>query len=350
MTVTVPQVFLDANIVIAAGKPPGGPEIVRVADLVEAGMIRVLTTDLTVTEIAKKHAENDFQLVKDFARPHVRRALESALKIDMPEINRDEMRDRLMGQQSDSVTKMMARLKAKTLSIDDVEPSIVFDAYARGEGFFSGDGKKDQFPDAFIFERLKAEASEANPVIIVSNDGDYAGPVAETENIELVTSLPELFTSLGLEFEPPQVDAFLEENKDILAIHVNDELEGWGLVGDVEDSEIDDVAVTDLAIVKLIAFTSVEPGDTVILIGELEVTAHISYSHPDWDNASYDSEDKVLIPWTTVTGETEVTLPVDLSISIEVSEDTGELLKIDAISFRSDRFQYVVLHPPEDYK
>lgn len=42
----IPKVFLDANVVIGAGKPPGGPEIARIVDLVEAGLISVLTTDL----------------------------------------------------------------------------------------------------------------------------------------------------------------------------------------------------------------------------------------------------------------------------------------------------------------
>jgi hypothetical protein len=30
-----PMVFLDANVLISAGKPPGGPEVTRVRDLVE---------------------------------------------------------------------------------------------------------------------------------------------------------------------------------------------------------------------------------------------------------------------------------------------------------------------------
>lgn len=53
MPTKVPSVFLDANIVIRAGKPPGGPEIDRVGDLVDAGLVKILTTDLTVTEVAK---------------------------------------------------------------------------------------------------------------------------------------------------------------------------------------------------------------------------------------------------------------------------------------------------------
>src|SRR5207249_582617 len=56
------KVFLDANVVIGAGKPPGGPELSRVIDLVEAELVTVLTTDLTITEVVKKHVQNDFEL------------------------------------------------------------------------------------------------------------------------------------------------------------------------------------------------------------------------------------------------------------------------------------------------
>jgi hypothetical protein len=43
-----------------AGKPPGAPLIPRVADLVDAGMIKVVTTDQTKTEIAKKPRRERF--------------------------------------------------------------------------------------------------------------------------------------------------------------------------------------------------------------------------------------------------------------------------------------------------
>ena len=45
------KIFTDANVVIRAGKPPGGPLISRVANLVDAGMIKVVTTDLTMTRV-----------------------------------------------------------------------------------------------------------------------------------------------------------------------------------------------------------------------------------------------------------------------------------------------------------
>src|SRR5689334_15134026 len=67
-----PTVFLDANVIIQTGKPPGGPIMSRVADLVRADLIEVLTTDLTVTEVVKKHVENDYEAIKAIGRRHFR--------------------------------------------------------------------------------------------------------------------------------------------------------------------------------------------------------------------------------------------------------------------------------------
>ena len=63
------KVFLDANVVIHAGKPPGGLILSRLKELINAGFITVLTTDLTCQEVAKKHTENDYNVIKEVGRP-----------------------------------------------------------------------------------------------------------------------------------------------------------------------------------------------------------------------------------------------------------------------------------------
>ncbi|WP_323035011.1 PIN domain-containing protein [Pararhodobacter sp.] len=344
-----PQVFLDANIVIRAGKPPGGPEIERVGDLVDAGLIRVLTTDLTVTEVSKKHSANDFEVIREVGRPHFRRIVEDVLGAKLPAVTKSDIKAALDKQYSDSTSAMFKSLKAKVLEIDDVKPSAVFASYAAGSGFFSGEGKKDQFPDAFTFECLKAVATKTSPVIIISDDGDFDAPAKQEDNITVLKSLPDLFKHLGFEMAAPPVEEFLEENTDELAKLVNNEVEDWGLIGDVEDSEVYDVAVDEVEIEKVAAFKPVEEGDSVLAIATLRVSARASFTHPDWDSASYDSEDKVLIPWDDVSGETDLQFSVDVSMSIAVDED-GNPAELDTLSFRNSNFQYVTLHPFEDYK
>jgi hypothetical protein len=348
-TKNAPQVFVDANIIIRAGKPPGGAEWERVGDLVNAGMITVLTTDLTVTEVAKKHADNDYQVIKEIARPHFRKLIDETVGVKIDEINKTELWDILISKYRAAVAAMFGNLDATHLAIDDIKPSAVFNTYAEGTGLFSGESKKDQFPDAFIFECLKQAASKDNQVIIVSDDGDFEKAAEGEQYIQIIKSLPELFKALGYEMEAPQVSQFLQDKSGDLATLVGEEIKAWGLVGDVEDSEIFDVQVLGLEIGKITSFRSVEEGDDILVVGTVRVSANVEYSHPDWDNASYDSEDKVLIPWRDVEGETEIEFDLDISIAISV-DDEGTPEKIETVSTRNADFQYVELHPYESYK
>jgi hypothetical protein len=146
------KIFFDANVVIRAGKPPGRPLIPRVADLVNAGYAKVVTTDLTKTEIAKKHAGNDFEVIGELTKRRVRDLAIEILGVELPEVSPAELHRRLLAKYQASVEEMFRSLRAETLSIDSVKPSVVFDAYARKGGLFGDDVKKDQFPDAFILK------------------------------------------------------------------------------------------------------------------------------------------------------------------------------------------------------
>ncbi|EJL22704.1 PIN domain-containing protein [Novosphingobium sp. AP12] len=349
-TKTTPKVFLDANIVISAGKPPGGPEIARIVDLVEVGLISLLTTDLTITEVAKKHIQNDFETIKEISQPHFRKIVEGATGVALPAIKRPELREKLKAIYDKSTAEMFKALEAKTLQIDDVKPSVVFNAYAASEGFFASDGKKDQFPDAFAFECLKQEASKKHPVIIVSNDGDFDGPVNSAKHISLVKSLPELFKALGLEMAAPELDAFFAAHNDDLVEGVDKELNSWGLQSDdVMDAEIDEVTVNSVEIKKLTAFEPIDAGGSILVVGTIDVEALISFTHPNWDEAMYDSEDKVLIPFEDESGEAEIALTIEVVMSIAVN-DEGDPDEIEALRFRNSDFQYVTLYPPDMYK
>jgi hypothetical protein len=345
-----PKVFLDANVVIQGGKPPGGPLISRVADLVNAGLIKVLTTDLTVAEVAKKHAENDYEVIKEVGRPHFRNLVKEHLGIDLPNIHKAELRASISKRYTELVEAMFTYLRAKTLGIDNVKPSKIFVAYTERSGFFTGEGKKDQFPDAFIFECLKAEASAKSPVIIVSNDGDFHVPVKGVEHISLLKTIPDLFQSLGLQVEAPEIEEFLEENEEELIELVDKEISDWGLqVSDVEDAEIEESTVTAVELTGLISFGSLEQGGSILVVGNAEITVTVSYTHPNWDEAMYDSEDKVLIPFDDVSGETEVVMNADFSMSITV-DDNGEPAEIEEFQFRDSDFVYVELYSDEIYK
>ena len=81
-----PKIFVDANVVIQAGKPQGGPILPRVKDSVDAGFISVLTTDLSCKEVAKRHAENDYKVIKNVGPSHFRQIVEELIGTELPEV------------------------------------------------------------------------------------------------------------------------------------------------------------------------------------------------------------------------------------------------------------------------
>jgi hypothetical protein len=344
-----PKVFLDANVVIQGGRPPGGPLLARVADLSEAGLIAVLTTDLTKVEVAKKHAENDYEVIKEIGRPHFRGAAKRLLGIDLPEIPKADIKQKAFDASMSATQAMFQAFSAETLAIDAVPASAVLNAYSHGFGFFGPEGKKDQFPDAFIFERLKLEASATSPVIIISNDGDFTKPAEAEEHISVLASIPALFEHLGLAVEAPDIEEFLGGGTGELMQLADAELNDWGLmIGDVEDAEVEEVSVTGIEMHNLTSFGKLEKGDDILVIGTASIKATVSYSHPDWDYASYDSEDKVLIPHDTVTGEAPIELEADVSMLIAVDEG-GQPANVIEFRFRNDRFQWVDIDQHDPY-
>ena len=60
----------------------------------------------------------------------------------------------------------------------------------------------------------------------------------------------------------------------------------------------------------------------------------------------YDSEDKVLIPFEDVSGETEIILEAEFSMSILVDEN-GDPTEIEEFKFRNDKFVWVELNPDQ---
>jgi hypothetical protein len=343
MATTRPRkIFLDANVVIRAGKPPGGPLIPRVADLVDAGYVKVMTTDLTKMEIAKKHAGNDFEVMGDLTKRRVRDLADEILGVKLPGIAPVELHRKLLEKYQTSVEEMFRSLRAEILSIDSVRPSVVFDAYARKTGLFGDDAKKDQFPDAFIFEVLKAATTKRDPLTIVADDTDFDAGIKDAEHITRLKSIADLFAELGLTIEAaPDVEDFVENNLDEIIATVHKELNQWGLqVSDVDDAEIDESTVENVRFIDFRTFRTAGEGKDILVVGRIEMDVKVSYHHPDWDTAIYDSEDKVLLPLHTVEGEKNIDVEADFNMTLKIDQH-GKPNSIAEFSFDDDNFIWV---------
>ena len=200
------NVFFDASILIPVGAPPGKETFQRLVDLVQLRFITVVTTDLTKTEIARHHTDQIFERLQPMATPRFRDFASRYFTIDIPRMSDTEMRKEIRRQIMDGVESMFESLDAHVLDIDEVRPSVIFDAYDRGDGLFVKQNKKNQFPDAFIFERLKKVASEESPLLIVAHDSDFEEVAHNSDHVTLVDSISGLFCALGLLVDEPDPD------------------------------------------------------------------------------------------------------------------------------------------------
>jgi hypothetical protein len=189
------------------------------------------------------------------------------------------------------------------------------------------------------------------PIVVVSDDGDFDTPSKDAINISVLKSIPELFTKLGLKVDAPEIEEFLEEHHGEAVQLVSSELNDWGLqVSDVEDAEVYDVTVNDIEFLDLTSFGKANESNVILVVGRVKIEANISYTHPDWNTATYDSEDKVLIPWNDpVSGDKDVELEADFSMSI-LTDDSGTAEQIEELRFTNDKFIWVDIADYDDYK
>ena len=140
------QVFLDATTLIKVGPPPGNETFSRLVDLVQYGLITVVTTDLTIAEVVRHHSDVACDTLRPLFNPRLLRSASRYLRIQIPDISDRDVRERVQSQISEGVASMFSRLNTTVLKIDEVMPSKIFDDYDQNMGFFVNRNKKNQFP------------------------------------------------------------------------------------------------------------------------------------------------------------------------------------------------------------
>ncbi len=87
----------------------------------------------------------------------------------------------------------------------------------------------------------------------------------------------------------------------------------------------------------------------MLVIGTLKITALVEYEHPDWETAAYDSEDRILLPFDDISGETEVEFSAPFSMTIKCDE-FGNPQNIEELRFQDVFWNIVdITPPPESY-
>lgn len=345
------HVFIDANFFISTGKSSDHALYQQLKNWVDAELIKVVTTSHTKLEIIKKFSRDDATFIKDIARGHFRQLTKELTGIELPDISKEAIEEHFWKTYEEAVDVLFKSLGAIEISIDDVQPSDVLNDYAKGKGFFAGTSKKDQFPDAFIFQALKTKLDQFGHLVILTNDGDYDAPSGAENNVTVVKDLAALAGFLGIAESDLDIEPFLEDHDSDVRQQFAVEIERWGLnVVDVEDAIIEEIIeVTGIEFSDLNVLGKFVESEQVLVLGTAQATVKVSYQHPNWDTAAYDSEDKILIPWEDVSGEKEIEIDIDFSMIIDLDED-GNATEIESVDFTDDRFVWVDLYPYDPWE
>ncbi|WP_192255019.1 PIN domain-containing protein [Mesorhizobium silamurunense] len=313
------KVFIDANIYIADGRPPGKDVIRAIKNLVNSGKIEVVSTDITINEVTRHFTAHDLKSIGNSLKPHVRALVQAVTGVELPDISSEETESRVWERNKAEFDALLKDLSATVLNADSIEPYSVLEDYSRGRGMFNGEAKKDQFPDAFIYKLLEKYSTEAGEILVLTSDSDYAAISSGNDLIKVKATVQDLFDSLNLSIASQDIEHFIaryeEEIHEIAEHEINDfqiyikgnpELDGY---------------VKSLNALEILELDEFETDEEEILVtGMMRLYATIDYSGMDMTTAFYDSEDKRAYPWQEISGVVDDTFHVRFTMTVLTDE------------------------------
>lgn len=294
-------VFIDTSAYEAKKLQFGHFVLARLQQLVEEGKIHLLITDVIRAEIdahLKKYADAAVKEHKNFRKKGSFLCIADAVTGGglFPEITPEAVLSVAM----EKFRALMDNGLTENVSVADVNPKLIFEAYFSGAAPFQREAKKSEFPDAFSLAAVDAVArARHHKVYIVSDDGDMAAVAAANDNFVHLQSIDALLDLVNRNDEELAelstfADGILEQLKeDVIRMaleHLNN-AEFAPVTSGEYDPEIYETDISSVSIddVQLIDVSKDEA--TYDITFKVDVTA--KYEYEDYSGAVWDREDRV---------------------------------------------------------
>lgn len=305
--------FLDTSVYVSTNYAFDGPLFSALRARIENQQLILGITPITVKEVEAKirsgvsEAQEALEKAKNKAFI-LRNSQEGCIVATFLPWNKQEVEDELLNR----FRKFLSDFDVEVLDYADVDVKEMFDLYFNKKAPFGDTKKKNEFPDAFALKILESwSIEEGKRIYVVSNDSDMSYGVSNFSGLDYSPSLPDLLSTLSFKYE--ELAPICAEVYEFAREDIDQELAGQfsdrGFYIDDQQGDVDevyDVSVDDYE-PRLLRIEHDQGDDTVL--AEFEVIPKISFkarlSYDDLATASYDSEDKVLIPWHTITKDVE---------------------------------------------
>jgi hypothetical protein len=267
----------------------------RLQELGANGMVQIVLTETVIGEV-KAHlkiqissASNTLTEFRKLAGP-----LESQLPDMFKSLPARLDKDELIQIGIREWDAYVAKSKAVVLSASSIDASNLLFAYFNAMPPFGPGAKKDEFPDAISMLSLQfwLEGRKEN-IYVVSDDADLARWCELTTNAFHLKTLAEFFDLFNRseEVQAELVHKLFKKEEQQFLDRIKDQFcESGFTYADNWDAEVDSVVIRDMTIneINLIEIES----DTATFSVMVRIKFDASISGPDYENGSWDSEEK----------------------------------------------------------
>jgi hypothetical protein len=353
-------VFIDTSIFVSENYFRG-IKLKSLLKLSHEGKIQIFLVDITEREIRKKMEDEIIAtriIIKKFigdinSTGRIIKNLEEFEKIwgiERPTLDEFSIP---LNQKLDELIKEH-KINIIPSSIASIEE--VFDDYFNNRLPFQTGDKKNEFPDAFIFNAI-LKWCEQNEVIsyLLTYDNDFLKIESETV---ITTTLPKYLELIalhekGVEERISYIHEFIYENEssifekiksefeDEIGYEINEKINRFSVY---QDSDYDKIRFKELEIedITTITFNDADVDELGIISLEIsaKVKVKIDINYNDYDFASYDKEDDI---WfgverksKTLTTKLEIKFQADVEFEVEdgtiINEEIEDVCELEIIS------------------
>ena len=347
------SIFLDTNVFIGANYCFSEGALSHLIRLASEEKIAIYISNIVKREVEKNIAE-DFDNIELQLRRAKNNIKENRLFVQASNSMFVNYLSNYPTQMSKDKTimdfnKFLSDSKTIVLDNNNVDVDNIFNDYFDvNPPFEAKEGKKNEFPDAFIASKLKATFSEINPIFIISSDKGFCKAFENTNGFFTYEKLAEFLNIFNMQDGVyPMVVEYMsrEEVRAKICSIIEDKLmsnelfingldyDRKGVYGGNEYDESVIVKIFSL----IIKFSSLEDVDADIVSIIVECTAEIETESTYFDEANsvWDSEEKEYI-YSSYGRVREVHVPTfDCTGELSVKRDNQEF-EFDILEFMVD--------------
>jgi predicted nucleic acid-binding protein len=320
------NIFIDTSVFIAHNYSYGGSVFENMVRLSKSGQVKVFLTDITFQEIAS-HIASDVSKAYEASTKFRREAriLRNLTEPDYTGLFREIDANAAIAALKSQLDSFLKNANVVIVPTSKVSVKTVFEKYFDRKAPFGDGKKKNEFPDAFALEALEGWCkTHGEQMYVASGDGDLRNYCSNSVNLTALEKLAEFISLVELHDETlaPAVNGLLERNEDAVENAITQQFENLGFWISDQDGDVNKITVQSVEVLNYLILEVDQNGAVVQVDARILFSADLTYD--DMDTATYDSEDKVLIPWRTINKvvEQEAEIEVTLHIKHDAEEPT----------------------------